>query len=83
MVIIVYKIHASHLLKLITLLKTDNTSYADNDLESLVNFGPVALFSEVKLTTSSEKSSENVQNLHAIKAMHKLFFSNPRSEIWF
>ena len=33
-------------------LKNDDTRYADGDQISLVNFGPVALFSEVKLTTS-------------------------------
>ena len=36
-------------------LKNDNTRYADGDEISLVNFGPVALFSEAKLTTSSGK----------------------------
>ena len=33
-------------------LKNDNTRYADGDEISLVNFGPVALFSEAKLTTN-------------------------------
>ena len=33
--------------------KNDDTRYADGDEISLVNFGPVALYSEAKLTTSS------------------------------
>ena len=37
-------------------LKNDNTRYADGDEKGLVNFGPVALFSEAKLTTSSRKT---------------------------
>ena len=36
-------------------LKNDDTRYADGDQISLVNFRPVALFSEAKLTTSSGK----------------------------
>ena len=32
--------------------KNDNTRYANGDEIGLVNFGPVALFSETKLTTS-------------------------------
>ena len=39
-------------------LKNDDTRYADGDQISLVNFGPVALFSEAKLTTSSGKHLE-------------------------
>ena len=35
-------------------LKQDDTKYADGDQIALVNFGPVALFSEAKLTTTSE-----------------------------
>ena len=53
-------------------LKNNNTRYADNDQISLVNFGPVALFSEAKLTTSSGKHLEKVDNLHPICLMYKL-----------
>ena len=41
-------------------LKNNNTRYANGDEISLVNFGPVALFSEAKLTTSSGKHLEKV-----------------------
>ena len=34
------------------LFKNDDTRYVDSDQISLVNFGPVALFSEAKLVTS-------------------------------
>ena len=63
----------------IEVLKNDNTRYADGDEISLVNFGPVALFSEAKLTTSSGKHLENVDNLHPICLMHKLFTSNQQT----
>ena len=42
----------SYILLEFEVLKNDDTRYADGDQISLVNFGPVALFSEVKLTTS-------------------------------
>ena len=51
-------------------LKYDDTRYADGDQISLVNFGPVALFSEAKLTTSSGKHLEKVDNLHPILMMY-------------
>ena len=56
-------------------LKNDDTRYADGDQISLVNFGPVAFFSEAKLTTSSGKRLEKVDNLHPICLMHKLLTS--------
>ena len=48
----------------------------------MVNFGPVALFSEVKLTTSSDKHLEKVDNLHPISLMIKLLTSTyPTSQL--
>ena len=47
-------------------LNNNNTRYADSDEISLVNFRPVALFSEAKLSTSSGKHPEKVDNLHPI-----------------
>ena len=55
--------------------KNDDTRYADGDQISLVNFGPVALFSEAKLTTSSCKHLEKVDNLHPISLKYKLLTS--------
>ena len=63
----------------IEVLKTDDTRYADGYQISLVNFGPVALFSEAKLTTSSGKHLEKVDNLHPISLMYKLLTSNQQT----
>ena len=59
--------------------KNDDTRYADGDQISLVNFGPVALFSEAKLTTSSGKHLEKVDNLHPISLIYKLLTSNQQT----
>ena len=60
-------------------LKNNNTRYIDGDEISLVNFGPVALFSEAKLTTSSGKHLEKVHNLHPISLMVKLLTSTSQT----
>ena len=60
-------------------LKNDDTRYADGDQISLVYFGPVALFSEAKLTTSSGKHLEKVDNLHPISLMIKLLTSTQQT----
>ena len=56
-------------------LKNNNTRYADGDEIGLVNFGPISLFSEAKLTTSSGKHLEKVDNLHLISLKYKLLTS--------
>ena len=56
-------------------LKNNNTRYADGDEIGLVNFGPISLFSEAKLTTSSGKHLEKVDNLHLISLLYKLLTS--------
>ena len=60
-------------------LQNDDTSYADGDQISFVNFGPVALFCEAKLTTSSGKHLEKVDNLHPISLKYKLLTSNQQT----
>ena len=60
-------------------LKNDNTRYTNGDEISLVNFGPISLFSEAKLTTSSGKHLENVDNLHPISLMLKLLTSTSQT----
>lgn len=57
----------------------DDTRYADNDQIALINLGPVALFSEAKLTTSSGKHLEKVDNLHIISLMNKLLTSQQQT----
>ena len=56
-------------------VKNDDTRYTDSDEKALVNFGPVASFSEAKLTTSSDKHLGKVDKLHIISIMHKLLTS--------
>ena len=46
----------------------------------MVNFGPISLFSEAKLTTSSGKHLEKVDNLHAVSLIHK-FLTSTKSTI--
>ena len=46
---------------------------------SLISFGPGALFSETKLTTSSGKQLEKVDNLHIISIIHKLATSQQQT----
>ena len=60
-------------------LKNENTRYAIGDEKSLVNFGPVALFSEAKLTTSSGNHLEKVYNLHPICLMYKFLTSQQQT----
>ena len=60
-------------------LKNDDTRSADGDQIRLVNFGPVALFSEAKLVTSSGKHLEKVDNLHPICLMYKLLTSTQQT----
>ena len=60
-------------------LKNDDTRYNDGDEISLVNFGPVALFSGAKLTTSKGKHLEKVDNLHPICLMYKLLTSSQQT----
>ena len=49
-----------------------NNRYADNNDIRLVNLGPVALFSNYKLTTSSGKHLEEISHAHIVSLMYKL-----------
>ena len=69
----------SNILLELEVLKNDDTRYADGDQINLINFGPVALFSEDKLTTSSGKHLEKVDNLHPISLMYKFLTSNQQT----
>ena len=60
-------------------LKNNNTRFADGDEINLVNFGPISLFSEAKLTTSSGKHLEKIDNLHPISLMIKLLTSTSQT----
>ena len=60
-------------------LKQDDTRFADGDQIALVNFGPVALVSEAKLTTSSGKLLEKVDILYTVSLMNKLLTSGQQT----
>ena len=50
----------------------NNDRYADNNEIRLVNMGPIALFSNYKITTSSGKHLEEVSHAHIVSLMYKL-----------
>ena len=50
----------------------DDVRYKNNDEIRLVNLGPVALFINYKLTTSSGKNLEDVSHAHIVSLMYKL-----------
>ena len=66
-------------LSLEVIKKDDNSSYAnDNDIK-LVNLGPIALFSNFKLTTSSGKHLEDISHSHIVSLIYKLITSSKDS----
>ena len=50
--------------------------YAEGNDIRLVNLGPIALFSNYKLTTSSGKHLENIDHTHIVSLMYKLLTSS-------
>ena len=54
--------------------------YADTDDIRLINLGPIALFSNYKLTTSSGKHLENIDHAHIVSLMYKLLSSRRDSD---
>ena len=58
----------------------DNNRYVvANDIR-LVNLGPIALFSNYKLTTSSGKHLEDISHAHIVSLMYKLLTSSKDSD---
>ena len=57
-----------------------NNRYVDGNDIRLVNLGPIALFSNYKLTTSSGKHLENIDHAHIVSLMYKLITSSKGSE---
>ena len=55
--------------------KDDNSRYANGNDIRLVNLGPIALFSNFKLTTSSGKHLEDISHAHLVSLMYKLITS--------
>ena len=54
--------------------------YVDGNDISLVNPGPIALFSNYKLTTTSGKHLENIDHAHIVSLMYKLLTSSKGSD---
>ena len=54
----------------------NNDRYVDAKDIRLVNLGPIALFSNYKLTTSSGKLLEEISHGHIVSLMYKLLTSN-------
>ena len=50
--------------------------YADTDDIRLINLGPIALFSNYKLTTSSGQHLENIDHAHIVSLMYKSLSSS-------
>ena len=57
-----------------------NNRYVDGNNIRLVNLGPIALFSNYKLTTSSGKHLENIDHAHIVSLMYKLLSSSKGSD---
>ena len=58
---------------------TKNRYVDANDIR-LVNLGPIALFSNYKLTTSSGKHLEEISHAHIVSLMYKLLTSSKDSD---
>ena len=57
-----------------------NNRYVDGNDIRLVNLGPIALFSNYRLTTSSGKHLENIDHAHIVSLMYKLLTSSKGSD---
>ena len=55
-------------------------TYVDANDIRLVNLGPIALFSNYKLTTSSGKHLEEISHAHIVSLMYKLLTSSKDSD---
>ena len=59
--------------------RADNSRYANGNDIRRVNLGPIALFSNFKLTTSSGKHLEDISHAHLVSLMYKLITSSKDS----
>ena len=60
--------------------KADDSRYGNGNDIKLVNLGPIALFSNFKLTTSSGKHLEVINQAHLVSLMYKLITSSKASD---
>ena len=61
------------------LKRADNSRYVNGNDIRLVNLGPISLFSNLKLTTSSGKHIEDISHAHLVSLMYKLLSSSKDS----
>ena len=57
-----------------------HAQYADSDHKRLLNLGPIALINEYRLTNSSGKEVEDIDNAHVICLMYNLKSSGRNSD---
>ena len=67
-------------LKFEVIKKADDSRYAHCSDIKLINLGPIALFSNFKLTTSSGKHLEGISHAHIVSLMYKLITSSKGSD---
>ena len=60
--------------------KIEKSRYANGDDIKLVNLGSIALFSNFKLTTSSEKHLADISHCHIVSLPYKLLTSSRGSD---
>ena len=60
--------------------KADNSRYGTGNDIRLINLGPIALFSNFILTTSSGKHLEDISHAHLVSLMYKLLTSSKNSD---
>ena len=59
--------------------RADNSRFANGNDIRLINLGPIALFSNFNLTTSSGKHLEDIGHAHLVSLMYKLITSSKDS----
>ena len=60
--------------------KADNSRYGNGNDIRVVNLGPIALFSNSKVTKSSGKHLEDISHSHIVSSMYKLITSSKNSD---
>ena len=60
--------------------KADDTRYGTGNDIRLISLGPISLFSNFKLTTSSGKHLEDISHAHLVSLMYKLKTSSKNSD---
>ena len=60
--------------------KADDSRYGNGNDIKLVNLGPIELFGNFKITTSSGKHLEDFSHAHLVSLMYKLITSNKNSD---